>query len=205
MISTIFKTILVQCFLFFGHCNSQTTIKKSTHETIKTSLSDTLQVGYTYWWPESGPFIGNCGNEYSFVFIGTVKNIDNPLEDSTKLYTSQKGLIEINEVLTLRNLKSNTNTQLKYFMSDCFNDLNVKEGDRVIVFCYEYEENYSIPGGKSILKIDNINSPIVISIKKYIESNQNPLSIKQDVTLWKMYDLDTQLKQIIECEEMMSK
>ena len=68
-------------------------------------FKDALNVGYTYWWPQSGPFIGNCGQKYSLVFLGEIKKIEPPAEDSTRLYTSQRGFISIDRVLTVRPLK----------------------------------------------------------------------------------------------------
>ena len=196
MINIIPKVILVQLFLFFGNCNSQTSINKY-------EIADTLKVGYTYWWPESGPFIGNCGEKYSLVFLGIITDINKEVKN--KNYITQEGSIQIENVLMSRKLEDTEYSTQEIFTSDCFYKQDLKVGEKVIVFCYEYEGGYSIPGGKSILKVGGNNDPIVKSIKRYIQSEQNPLSIKNDIDLWKIYNLDSDLKRIIECKEMMSK
>lgn len=199
------KTIVI-FWLFF--CSTSYAQKKEidvkTDQSIST-IADTLRVGYTYWWPQSGPFIGNCGTRYALVFLGTVQHIGKPVKDDDMLYTSQKGSIKIDEVLTSRTLKKNRYNKQKFFVSDYFYEQDVKEGDRVLVFCYEYEDNYSIPGGKSMLKIKGDNDPILLSIKRYIQSGQNASALKKDIALWKNYELDTELMQVIECREMRGK
>ncbi|WP_160112057.1 hypothetical protein [Aquimarina sp. AU58] len=170
-----------------------------------STVDDTLRVGYTYWWPQSGPFIGNCGDKYALVFLGTIQHIDDPVQNDDMLYTSQRGIIDIDEVLTSRTLKKNRYDKQKFFVSDYFYEEDVKQGDRVLVFCYEYEDNYSIPGGKSMLKIKEDNDPVLESIKRYILSGQNALELKKDVALWKNYGLEAEVKQVIECREMRSK
>lgn len=200
----VFVFVVCMSFLFIQCQNKKTkrepkkSIILETREDI--NLKDTLQVGYTYWWPQSGPFIGNCGEKYSLVFLGTVNEIYNKAKQGH--YTAQKGVIRVDEVLTSINLPNSSYNEEYYVTSDCFAEVDVKEGDSVIVFCYEYEGNYSTPGGKSILKIEDNNDPIVVSIKEYIKSKQNPLTIEKDISLWKKYQLDTALKQLISCREL---
>ncbi len=172
---------------------------KTNHQ--ETSINDTLKVGYTYWWPQSGPFIGYCGSTYSLVFLGTVGDIDEPIQNEDLLYVPQKGIIRIDEVLTSRAVKKNSYRAHKFFVSTCFHEQNLKKGDKVLVFCYEYEGDYSIPGGKSILKIKDDNDAIVLSIKKYIQSGQNALALKKDISLWVRYGLEEDVKQVIACKE----
>lgn len=199
------KTIVIFWLLFCSTSYAQKKeIDTKTDQSIST-VADTLRVGYTYWWPQSGPFIGNCGTRYALVFLGTVQHIGKPVKNDDILYTSQKGSIKIDEVLTSRTLKKNRYDKQKFFVSDYFYKQDVKEGDRVLVFCYEYEDNYSIPGGKSMLKIKRDNDPILLSIKRYIQSDQNALELKKDIALWKNYALDTELMQVIECREMRGK
>jgi hypothetical protein len=199
------KTIVIFWLLFCSTSYAQKKeIETKTDQSIST-VADTLRVGYTYWWPQSGPFIGNCGTRYALVFLGTVQHIGKPVKNDDILYTSQKGSIKIDEVLTSRTLKKNRYDKQKFFVSDYFYKQDVKEGDRVLVFCYEYEDNYSIPGGKSMLKIKRDNDPILLSIKRYIQSDQNALELKKDIALWKNYALDTELMQVIECREMRGK
>ncbi|WP_103069157.1 hypothetical protein [Aquimarina sediminis] len=197
------KTILAVSLLFLNACSAQGKKSSINEEKSRDSVSDTLAVGYTYWWPQSGPFVGYCGDEYALVFLGTVQFIDIPAKDSTSVVVSQQGGIQINEVLAVRDLKKNRYMNQNLLVSDCFYGKDLKKGDRVMVFCYEYEDNYSIAGRKSILKIEETNDPIVQSIKKYIKANQNPIAIKSDILLWQNYGLDDQLKQIINCKEAM--
>ncbi len=197
------KMIIIISLLF---CSTSYTQKKEidTKTNPKTSATpDTLRVGYTYWWPQSGPFIGHCGDKYALVFLGTVQHIDNPIKDNDVLYTSQEGSIKIDEVLTSRSLKKKIYDKQNFFVSDCFYKQDVKEGDLVLVFCYEYEDNYSIPGGKSILKIKDSNDAVVQSIKRYIISDQNALELKKDIALWQNYSLEADAKRIIACKEAM--
>lgn len=192
--------IVIFILLFFSTSYAQ---KKEVNTPIYSL--DTLKVGYTYWWSQSGPFIGHCGDAYALVFLGTIRHIDNPVENDDMLYTSQRGIIDIDEVLTSRILKKNRYSKQKLFVSDYFYEQDVKEGDRVLVFCYEYEDNYSIPGGKSMLKIKGNDDPILQSIKRYILSGQNALELKKDVTLWKKHGLEAEVKQVVACKEMRDK
>jgi len=184
----------------------------TTTKEYKNSNSDTLNVRYTYWWPSGGPFVGLCGDRYSLVFTGTIIKIHKPLRPYTvtgdttmALYTPQEGIMEINDI----KVKNPPNEGYKkhpgrnyngeqYFKSDCFYDLKLKEGDKVIVFIYSYEGEYSIPS-QSILKIESFNVPIISSIEKYIQNGQDPLVIKGDTVIWRKYNLDYALKQIIDC------
>lgn len=200
---------VLACVFYLSFLFIQCENKKSKREPKKNivlstskevNLKDTLKIGYTYWWPQSGPFIGNCGEKYSLVFLGTVDKIYNKTEQPH--YTARKGVIRVDEVLTSVELTNSSYHEQNYVISDCFADVDVKEGDSVIVFCYEYEGNYSTPGGKSILKIEDNNDPVVVSIKEYIKSEQNPLTIEKDIPLWKKYQLDTALKQLISCREL---
>ncbi|WP_109302118.1 hypothetical protein [Aquimarina sp. AU474] len=163
--------------------------------------NDTLKVGYTYWWPQSGPFIGYCGSSYTLAFLGTVDHIDQPIKNEDLLYVSQKGIINIEEVLTARDVKKSSFRSQKFFVSTCFYEQGLKKGDKVLVFCYEYEGDYSIPGGESILKIKNSNDQVVRSIKRYIKSGQNGLELKKDIALWEKYGLREDVKRVIACKE----
>ncbi len=80
----------------------------------------------------------------------------------------------------------------------------LKKEIKVIVFCYEHEGSYSIPGKNSILKINEPNDPISVSIKKYIKTGQNPMAIKEDMKLWVKKGFGNDLKQLIkrvQCKE----
>jgi len=162
---------------------------------------DTLTVGYTYWWPESGPFIGECGEAFSLVFSGTITDVLEPTEEAGPLYNSQKGFIQINQVFKIKDIGANSYTNQQFFVSDCFNGLELKKEDKVLVFCYDYENDFSIPGGSSLLKIDSFDDPLITSIKKYIDADENPKAIKKDVKLWEKHELGNDLEQIIHCNE----
>lgn len=178
----------------------------------KVSNPDTLNVAYTFWQPPGGPFTGMCGNPYSMVFTGTLTAMDEPVEHhptgryaEAVLYTGQKGVIRIAEMLfvqppqcenqkkTGRNYRGET-----FFSSDCFYQSGLMPGDKVIAFVYAYEGEYCIPV-KSILRIDDYRDSIVSSVKKYIGSHQDPLSIRSDTAIWKKYRLDEALKTIVDC------
>jgi len=194
--------VLLTVSIFFTYC--QTPNKKNIENKIAKN-TDTLRVGYTYWWSQSGPFMGLCGDEYSLAFLGIVKEINEPIKHTQALAISQKGSIEIVKVLKKRKLIKEEYKNQKYFISDCFYNSNLKKGDKVMVFCYEYEGSYSIPNKKSILKITKFDDPIVKSIQKYIDANQNPIVIKKDLDLWSKRGFVDDLKQLIECREEMNK
>ncbi len=170
---------------------------------INTS-TDTLHVGYTYWWPQSGPFIGKCGHEYSLVFLGTVSDLKDSDTLNFKTHTlQQEGSIRIIELLYSKKLEKQEYNGQQYFSSDCFYQTSVTTGDTVLVFCYDYEQYYSIPGGKSILKVSGFDDPIIQSIKEYIKAGQNPLVIEKDRSLWDERGFCEDLNQIINCKELM--
>jgi hypothetical protein len=196
----IITTLLCSLFISTGYSQK-----------IKNNY-DTLDVACTYWWPYGGPFIGMCGERYSIVFVGTVTKVYQASKphtlpnDSIEIFTPQKGVIRINEI----KFKSSPHDESKkkplrkyagqaFFSSDCFSGLDLKEGDKVLTFIYSYEGDYSIPA-RSILKVKDFNDPVILSIEKYIKSNQNPLAIRGDTTLWAKYEFDWNLKQIIECK-----
>ena len=201
MKTLIFTTLFLACFSL-----------TSDSQIITKGKSDTLNVPFTYWWPDGGPFIEYCKVSYSLVFTGTVTKMCKPPRTNTEpadstdfdLYTPQYGVIKINDVKfknppkERRNYTGKNFNDEKYFKSNCFFDLKLKKGDKVIVFVYSFDGEYSIPRN-SILKIKNFNDPLVQLIEKYIKNNQDPLSIKADTTIWKKYGLDISLKKRIDC------
>lgn len=194
-------SVLLLLWILVGVSSCNT--KKTKSELDIEFVQDTLSVGYTYWWAESGPFIGNCGDEIALAFAGTIVEIANPTDDPGPLYTAQKGIVSIENIFKIKELGTNTYVNQKFITTDCFYGLGLTVGDKVLVFCYDYEDDYSIPGGKSILKIDEFDTPVVQSIKTYINTEQDPIPLKKDKTLWAVYGLDESLEQIITCAEEM--
>jgi hypothetical protein len=166
-------------------------------------MLDTLDVGYTYWWPESGPFIGNCGQELSLVFSGIVTNLEAPTNEAGPLYKQQKGTITIEKVFKIKELDENTYKNQRFLTTDCFYETGLGTGDTVLVICYDYENAYTIPGAGSILKIHSFEDGTVKSIRKYIDADENPEKIEKDIGLWASYGHGRALEQVIECQSEM--
>lgn len=168
---------------------------------IQYQNQDTFKLGYAYWWPQSGPFLGYCGEPYSLVFLGTVVELQE--EHLEEHYVAQKGIIRVDSVLFSKKLQENRYQNEKLISTDAFYQANIKENERILVCCYAYEDNYVNPGGKSILKIEGIQDPKVQSLITYIQSGQDAGSIEGDIDIWEQQHLGFDLKQIISCKEEM--
>ena len=177
--------------------------KKSKSDLEVIFTQDTLDVGYTYWWPQSGPFIGGCGEELSLVFSGTVTQLMEPTNDAGPLYTPQEGIVEIEKVFKIKNLGEKNYGNQKFFSSDVFHGLDLSVGDLVLVICYDYEGDYTIPGKQSILKIASFDDALIASIRTYIDTDQSALQLKDDVGIWAKKGLGRQLQNIMACDEDM--
>lgn len=189
---------LLLCLLVFS-C----TTKKTKSDIEIEFVQDTLNVGYTYWWSESGPFIGQCGDELSLVFLGKVVDLKTATDAAGPLYTSKKGVIEIEHVYKIKDLGGNHYANQKFVTTDCFQGLDLNIDDAVLVVCYDYEDDYTIPGGKSILKVSGLDDPLVTSVRRYIDTDQNALKLKKDIGLWAKEGLGRKLQEIIECANEM--
>jgi len=180
--------------------NDKTDLRQNIEEIIIAKREElklnTLSVGHTYWWKDAGPFIGLCGDKYAFVFLGGAKETNTgTLKAGSSYYNPQEGIIEINEILKKENLRKVKYTYQQYFFSACFYNTELKKGDEVMVFCYKYKGAFCVLSQKSILK--EKEDPAVLSVKKYIKNNQNPIAIKEDVLLWEKRGFGNQLKKII--------
>ncbi len=184
---------IVSCDLF----------KQSKSDIDIEFMLDTLDVGYTYWWPESGPFIGNCGQELSLVFSGTIKELKAPTNEAGPLYIPQKGIIAIEEVYKIKDIGENTYKNQRFFTTDSFYKSGLGTGDKVLVVCYDYEDAYSIPGPGSLLKIESFDDEAVASIRKYIDTDEDPEKIEKDVGLWAIYGHGRALEDLIACQKEM--
>jgi hypothetical protein len=175
-----------------------------------SNFSDTLDVGYTYWWPGGGPFLGLCGSSYSMVFTAKVLEIQKtgpafPPQSQDTLYVPQIGILKFNEIIYSEAPDPGPKaepvqvfSQQSFFRSDCFFGSNLKPGDLVLGFVYSYEGNYSIPSG-SLLKLSHYDHPVVKSIRKYIKNNQDPFSIEQDSLIYREFGFEHSLKQVLNC------
>ena len=94
-----------------------------------------------------------------------------------------------------------TYTGQGFFRTDCFYESGLKVGDQVLVVCYDYDDDYSIPGGQSLLQITGLEDPLVTSIRKYIDADEHPAAIRDDIGLWATQNLGRALERIIECEQ----
>ena len=166
---------------------------------------DTLNVGYTYWHTRNTPFDGTCDNVHSLVFAGIVSQITAPTSDSAPLYTSQEGVIAIEQMYKIKDIGEKMYASQKYMRTDCFFESGLQEGDTVLVFCYDYENAYSIPGKECIVKIDGFEDPLIRSIRMYIDSDDNPTVIKHYVGLWASHGHGRSLEGSIECWEEVHK
>ena len=188
--------IISSFFLLFllSHQQEGKTTDKISH------INDTLNVGYTYWWPYSGPFLFNCNpkQDYAFIFTGTVKRIDPYAVDTTILYDAQYGVIEIKKVIYAAHCKRQPYQKQRYFKTDCFYKLGIKEGDHVLVTCYLYENGYAIPGGKSILKIKKTKGKAHKSMYTLIH---RPEKVNyKDSLFWAQYQLKEAFLNAASCE-----
>ena len=163
----------------------------------KQKVKTSLRIPYTYWWESSGPFMGMCGNPYSLVLSGTIKELGK--EQKEENFIAQEGLVVIHEKLFNQATRKQNFSEETFIKTNSFYNTGVKLGDKVLLFIYEYEGEYTIPGRKSILKIEDFAGAEIQSIKKYIAAKQNPLAIKEDLKLWKKKGLETELQNIIDC------
>jgi len=170
-------------------------------------IDDTLHVGYTYWWNSSEPIMGIYGMEYALIFRGVVTEISpydgyygDEHEDEV-IYDSQFGTIEIMKVLHSKKLKDASLEGRKHFTSDCFYNSGIKKGDSVLVFCFEYEDRYAIPGHRSIVKLENMNDPFLHLIQLYVKNNLDREIILNHLDIWKNKGLVYNIEELYDSNE----
>lgn len=200
-INRLHTIIMLAFVLLLGSCKE----KRQKSDLEITFSQDTLHLGYTYWWEESGPFIDYCGTPHTLIAMGSIVQMDAPNEDAGPLYISQKGSIQLEKVFLINNPKKNAYHQHGYLNTDCFYKSGLKVGDKVLVFCYEYDDELIIAGQESIIPIGDWNHPLVNSTKAFIDEDENPLKIQKDTTLWEAYGHGASLRRIIECRKTTSK
>ncbi len=167
--------------------------------TSTSTSTDTLDVAYTYWWSEAGPFIGLCGDKYALVVVGEITTINSASETQNDGHVKQEGVIKIHEVMVNQQLPKQSYQHEQFLKSDGFYDSKLTIGDKVIMFCYAYEGRLAMPGAGAIVKIEQQDDPRLSSIKKYIKSDQNALTIKDDVSIWEEVGHGKALIKILAC------
>ncbi len=135
------------------------------------------------------------------VFTGTIAQLKEPSDDSGPLYTAQEGLIKIEKVFKIKELGDRTYVGQQYLRTDCFYEQELTVGDSILVFCYDYEDDYAIPGNRSILKIESFEDPAVAAIQRYIDADEDPLKIQEDIGLWATRNHGRALERIVKCRK----
>lgn len=173
------------------------THKPISPDTSKISLqnNDTISVGYSYWWPYSGPFLFPREESVALVFYGKIVRVGPPMEDSNLLYISQTGVVKIEEIYHRKDVERWNYKNQSYFKSDCFYGMDLKPGDPVLVSCYEYEKSYAIPGVKSVLPLKDGDQKVLQSINKYFKGKYK--NLLRDSTIWEQYELKNQFKNAV--------
>jgi len=187
--------LAISFMLLFGSCN----LKKSKSDLEIVFTNDTLAIGHTYWWSQKKPFSTYCSEEHSLIFTGTITDLMEPNTELEHLYTSQEGHIKIERLYKIKDIGKNIYAEQNFISTDCFFGSELKKGDTVLVFCYDYEQNYSIPGKECIIKINGFDDPLITSVRKFIDANDNPTVLKKDIKVWGNYGLGDALEANIEC------
>jgi len=178
---------------------------KNQKSTIEVAfVQDTLNVGYTYWWPEKAPFGSVCNIYNSLIFVGTITQMGAPNNEAGPLYTSQTGVIEIEQLFKLKSLEENPYKNQKFIKTSCFYESGLAVNDTVLVFCADYEDNFSIPGNECIIKISGFDDPLITSIRRYIDKGDAVLTLEKDIGLWATHNLGRKLEATINCHKEMN-
>ncbi|MCI5055910.1 MAG: hypothetical protein MRY83_07360 [Flavobacteriales bacterium] len=150
---------------------------------------DTLYAHYTFWWLLHGPF----AHKPQMYFIGELTHLREEI-DTNSLARGREGTIRIKEVLHVVDTERQKYRGQKYFNVDCFPEKPMKIGQKFLVTVNEYEDNYVMPGGQSLLKIDSYEDPKVESLRKYVAADFNPNAILSDTATWNAAKLQFGLK-----------
>ncbi len=187
--------------LFLGACSN----KKSKSDIDILFTPDTLSVGYTYWLDETGPFRADCDKQLSLVLMGSISSIKEPTTDPGPLYMAQEGIIKIEKVFKIKALDDKTYAGQKFLKTDCLYDSGLNLEDKVLVFCYDYDNGYTVNGHQAILKLNSFNEPIVEATRRFINHNEHPISLKKDHKIWASYGFKENLQERINCASKMKK
>lgn len=162
----------------------------------KEVKKDTLNLGYMYWANDSTPF--GFGSRYSLILLGTVSEINTPLEiQEDLLYTPIEGVVTIQEVILDSKLHNRDMTKIGYIKTDCFEGTSLTKGDQILVFSVSYEGDYAITGRQSIIKIPTNDKRYINSLKEYINASYDPTVIENDIELWSKVAVGKALKNYI--------
>lgn len=177
------------------------TLSESTsvsHVDSKENI-DTLRVGYTYWWPQSSPFINPCGGGHSLVLYGEIADMQEPIFDEDRLYTPQTGVIKIIDVLYLSEGKQQHYNAEEMMVTDCFYEAGLDTGQQVMVFCYEYEDYFSIPGKECIVPISGPTDNVLLSMLKYYTAEKDVKEILESSEHWEEKGYSLEMKMLGAC------
>lgn len=159
---------------------------------INTILTD----GYS----ETGPFFEGQKRECYLVCTGEVNEIGK-LYAYDEIKACADITFTIHEVLFSKDAGKQDYENEPYCMAGCLDIM--PPGTKVLIFIYEQNGEYTMynnywSGSKSILELTAFDDPIVQSVKKYMDANQNPQILKDEVSIWEEYGLGKELENLLQ-------